>query len=450
MELEPYRRDRIFTVESLPIEIIDHILSYLSYDEISVYRRVSRHFNACCQRLLNQGFFRAERFHAQCLKAVKKQLPRRESERRTHPLARHCEILTSIETRLSLLSMTFMKYMDMNLCCFIPGKVIDEIFRVLRLVQGAGNGCTTTPPRAHEILQELRDISSMAMEHFDERIAPGLKLHVGPMKPTLGFIGAGHHGPCAASATVPRSSELELLKHLSNSSILPGFCWSSHFPRCLLRLPFNQATATSILGRVQKPCVHAAAHSSLTEELKQVRATNLSLRKSLTECKSKLTAHAKKQCEQDKRMHDQAQLVAEQGSRLAEQEGKLNELNRKLLEQHREFADVLEEVSRLREQVVNNSNSGVVVGSNNGNEPDQSDGTDTLQRTTRPRCGTKANTTRETTAASSKRRHNSVALPDTETSRKRICSNKDKAAAEVESQRPRRTGRAKNARAAKC
>ncbi|XP_075556036.1 F-box protein pallbearer isoform X2 [Dermacentor variabilis] len=418
MELEPYRRDRIFTVESLPIEIIDHILSYLSYDEISVYRRVSRHFNACCQRLLNQGFFRAERFHAQCLKAVKKQLPRRESERRTHPLARHCEILTSIETRLSLLSMTFMKYMDMNLCCFIPGKVIDEIFRVLRLVQGAGNGCTTTPPRAHEILQELRDISSMAMEHFDERIAPGLKLHVGPMKPTLGFIGAGHHGPCAASATVPRSSEL--------------------------------ATATSILGRVQKPCVHAAAHSSLTEELKQVRATNLSLRKSLTECKSKLTAHAKKQCEQDKRMHDQAQLVAEQGSRLAEQEGKLNELNRKLLEQHREFADVLEEVSRLREQVVNNSNTGVVVGSNNGNEPDQSDGTDTLQRTTRPRCGTKANTTRETAAASSKRRHNSFALPDAETSRKRICTNKDKAAAEVESQRPRRTGRAKNARAAKC
>ncbi|XP_037575274.1 F-box only protein 28-like isoform X2 [Dermacentor silvarum] len=425
MELEPYSRDRIFTVESLPIEIIDHILGYLSYDEISVYRRVSRHFNACCQRLLNQGFFRAERFHAQCLKAVKKQLPRRESERRTHPLARHCEILTSIETRLSLLSMTFMKYMDMNLCCFIPGKVIDEIFRVLRLVQGAGNGCTTTPPRAHEILQELRDISSMAMEHFDERIAPGLKLHVGPMKPTLGFIGAGHHGPCAASATVPRSSEL--------------------------------ATATSILGRIQKPCVYAAAHSSLTEELKQVRATNLSLRKSLTECKSKLTAYAKKQCEQDKRMHDQdkrmhdqAQLVVEQGSRLAEQEGKLNELNRKLLEQHREFADVLEEVSRLREQVVSNSSSGVVVSSSNGNEPDQSEGTVTLQRTTRPRCGAKANGTRETTAASGKRRHNSVALPDTETSRKRLCSNKDKVAAEVENERPRRTGRARNARAAKC
>lgn len=409
MELEPYRRS--FTVESLPIEIMDHILSYLSYDEISVYRRVSRHFNGCCQRLLNQGFFRAERFHAQCLKAVKKQLPRRESERRTHPLARHCEILTSIETRLSLLSMTFMKYMDMNLCCFIPGKVIDEIFRVLRLVQGAGHGCTTTPPRAHEILQELRDISSMAMEHFDERIAPGLKLHVGPMKPTLGFIGAGHHGPCAITATVPRSSEL--------------------------------ATATSILGRVQKPCVHAAAHSSLTEEIKQVRAANLSLRKSLTECKSKLTAQSKKQCEQEKRAHDQAQLIAEQGSRLAEQEGKLNELNRKLLEQHREFADVLEEVSRLREQVASSSSNGVSgIG-----EPDQSDGAEMLQKTMRPRCGRKgSNAARETTVPSSKRRNADGALPDVEPSRKRQC--KDKFAAEVE--RPRRTGMATRSRPVKC
>ncbi|KAH7972610.1 F-box only protein 28 isoform X2 [Rhipicephalus sanguineus] len=409
MELEPYRRS--FTVESLPIEIMDHILSYLSYDEISVYRRVSRHFNGCCQRLLNQGFFRAERFHAQCLKAVKKQLPRRESERRTHPLARHCEILTSIETRLSLLSMTFMKYMDMNLCCFIPGKVIDEIFRVLRLVQGAGHGCTTTPPRAHEILQELRDISSMAMEHFDERIAPGLKLHVGPMKPTLGFIGAGHHGPCAITATVPRSSEL--------------------------------ATATSILGRVQKPCVHAAAHLSLTEEIKQVRAANLSLRKSLTECKSKLTAQSKKQCEQEKRAHDQAQLIAEQGSRLAEQEGKLNELNRKLLEQHREFADVLEEVSRLREQVASSSSNGVSgIG-----EPDQSDGAEMLQKTMRPRCGRKgSNAPRETTVSSSKRRNADGALPDIEPSRKRQC--KDKVATEVE--RPRRTGMATRSRPVKC
>jgi len=55
---------------------------------------------------------------------VKARLPRRESERRTHPLARHVDILGAIETRISLLSMTYSKYIDQGLCCFIPGKVI--------------------------------------------------------------------------------------------------------------------------------------------------------------------------------------------------------------------------------------------------------------------------------------------------------------------------------------
>ena len=34
---------------------------------------------------------------------------------------------------------------------------------------------TRAPQRAHEVLQELRDISSMAMEYFDEKIVPILK-----------------------------------------------------------------------------------------------------------------------------------------------------------------------------------------------------------------------------------------------------------------------------------
>lgn len=85
-------------------------------------------------------------------------------------MARHADILTCIETRISMLSMTYSKYMDLNLCCFIPGRVLDEIFRILRLISK-----TNKPLRPHEVLQELRDISSMAIEHFDEKIAVTFK-----------------------------------------------------------------------------------------------------------------------------------------------------------------------------------------------------------------------------------------------------------------------------------
>lgn len=66
--------------------------------------------------------------------------------------------------------MTYSKYIEANLCCFIPGRVIDEVMRLLRLVS-----YTDEQFRAREILQELRDITSMAIEHFDEKIAPDLK-----------------------------------------------------------------------------------------------------------------------------------------------------------------------------------------------------------------------------------------------------------------------------------
>ncbi|XP_034040317.1 F-box only protein 28-like [Thalassophryne amazonica] len=154
----------------LPIVAIETILNFLSYDEISVLRSVCKRMDMICQRVLNQGFLKVERYHSLCQRQVKAQLPRRESERRNHSLARHADILAAVETRLSLLNMTFMKYVDSNLCCFIPGKVIDEIYRVLRYVNS-----TRAPQRAHEVLQELRDISSMAMEYFDEKIVPILK-----------------------------------------------------------------------------------------------------------------------------------------------------------------------------------------------------------------------------------------------------------------------------------
>lgn len=85
--------------------------------------QICKGFDRSCQAILNQGFSKVDKFHAQIQREVKAKLPRRESERRNHNLARHVDILAAIETRLSLLSMTYTKYIDSGVCCFLPGKV---------------------------------------------------------------------------------------------------------------------------------------------------------------------------------------------------------------------------------------------------------------------------------------------------------------------------------------
>ncbi|XP_023180108.2 F-box only protein 28 [Drosophila hydei] len=154
----------------LPDTVLMDILELLTYDEVARKREVCARFNYICQQVLNTGFNKVVQEHAKNFKRIKSLLPRRESERRNHMLARHSDILTSIETRISMLTMTYSKFIDLNICCFIPGRVLDEINSILKLLGG-----TSKPLRPHEVLQELRDISSMAIEHFDEKIAVNFK-----------------------------------------------------------------------------------------------------------------------------------------------------------------------------------------------------------------------------------------------------------------------------------
>ena len=72
---------------------------------------------------LNMGFSVVESFHASVQKEIRSKLPRRESERRDHLFSRHADILSAIETRLSLIQITYAKYIEAGYTCFIPGKV---------------------------------------------------------------------------------------------------------------------------------------------------------------------------------------------------------------------------------------------------------------------------------------------------------------------------------------
>ncbi|XP_077438584.1 F-box only protein 28 [Vanacampus margaritifer] len=261
----------------LPIVAIEAILNFLSYDEISVLRSVCKRMDMICQRVLNQGFLKVERYHSMCQRQVKAQLPRRESERRNHSLARHADILAAVETRLSLLNMTFMKYVDSTLCCFIPGKVIDEIYRVLRYVNS-----TRAPQRAHEVLQELRDISSMAMEYFDEKIVPILKKKL---------PGADLSGRLIGSSPVagPSSS-------LATMSLLA-----------------KNAPSRSEMTKVQQQVkVNGASVTVLRREMQEIRVKQLEQQKQLQD--------------QEQKLLEQTQVIGEQNARLAELEHKLREL----------------------------------------------------------------------------------------------------------------------------
>lgn len=307
----------------LPEIVVEQIFGYLSYEELAHFRIVCRRFNQVNQSLLNKGFRKVEQYQAKCLKEVKSQLPRRESERRNHHLYRHCDILTAIETRLSLLNMTFMKYVDCQMCCFIPGKVIDEIYRVLRIVQN-----NKTLPRSHEILTELRDISSMAMEHFEEKIIKTLKPASIP-SPSRSFT---------LTSTMPLSSL---------TSELTSFAGNSP----------SSSSGNSLSKPHLTPQYLMASNKSVVSGLK----------KDISDLKSKIHDLRRKVSEQERVALEQNRILSEQTTKLISQEAKQNELNRKLLEYEQRFTELFAEIARLKEESGSGASSGLNWQANNKN-----------------------------------------------------------------------------------
>ena len=162
-------------VSDLPDDVIFMILGYLSYDNVAHIRIVNSFFNRTCKLHLNRGFNKVQKMQSDLLSRLESKLPRRESAREKHPYFRHCYILKCIGNSnhycslLSISSNTFGKYIDANLCCFIPGKIIDEVYNIFNILRNQ------EIPTEWKVLQELRDICAMAKEHFESEIMPGLK-----------------------------------------------------------------------------------------------------------------------------------------------------------------------------------------------------------------------------------------------------------------------------------
>ena len=62
------QQQQVLGLDSLPEVAVEHILQFLSYDEVAKCRAISTRFNALCKSLLNKGFRAVEKYHAKCLK----------------------------------------------------------------------------------------------------------------------------------------------------------------------------------------------------------------------------------------------------------------------------------------------------------------------------------------------------------------------------------------------
>ena len=222
--------------------------------------------------------------------------------------------------------MTFVKYIDLDICCFIPGKVIDEIFSVLRSLQ-----TEEQPPRAYEILQELRDISSMAMEYFDEKIVPTLPCPVSPLKASF-LPGVSISGGSGYALSV-RYPDFDA----SAVRCTPSLNMETPTCRPLFRpigFPDPSTRRVSLLADLERV---SQSNKKLAKKTNRVVSI---LKKQADTAKSAVEVQNKKIAELDKRLDQQKEVIDAQNARLAEQEEKLAEMNRRLIENEQIMADL--------------------------------------------------------------------------------------------------------------
>jgi len=355
-------------IHRLPPELLERIFGSMPFENVAMTRLVCHRFNRSCQSILNQGFCKVDRLHTSFTKWVKSHLPRRESERRSHPLARHCDILSGIETRLSLLSMTYTKYIESGSSCFIPGKVLDEVVRILNLVQRSAKstleGQSSNLPRAHELLQELRDISSMAMEHFDEKIVPIIR-HRNQLQPLQPFPSCTSHSSTASSP--PRS--FAEAQHIYRDRKLHHGQPAFHAPHPTLTPSPSICGSLSpplpplldVYGNVSEPGSSASGSDSptvVTTSMPQI--SHLPPCPSLTQVthgefavfKKKMSSMKRKADETNKTMEEtiaqqstliqtQNLTIQAQGSKIAKLERRIDRMTRKFLDCNAKVEDIL-------------------------------------------------------------------------------------------------------------
>ena len=154
-----------FTIEDLPDCVLFNVFNLLSYDQVANLRPVSVRFEAIARQHLNHGFYIANLLIDQKSQEIESQMPKRKSLRHRHPLNRQSMFISLLSSTKSAMNSALRAagYEDEHFCFFF-GKLIDELLKFV--------GQKNFGEFAWEGLEELNDLTPMAMTHLREILMP--------------------------------------------------------------------------------------------------------------------------------------------------------------------------------------------------------------------------------------------------------------------------------------
>ncbi|KAK2575809.1 hypothetical protein KPH14_007192 [Odynerus spinipes] len=309
---------RNLNILDLPVEILEKIFSYLNYNTVAHLRPVCHQMDRVCGSILNSAFQKLQAQMLSRFQAIKAQMPRRESARRNHPLACESDIIETLHMRLTLLQMCFGKHIERKHCCFFPGEILDEVYRILHYIK-----VTPKLARPYKVTDELFDLSTMAMEYFKERIEP--------MLPEIPYFGAEF---LDLAGTFPSASNVSK----------PFMCLDS------APLSVGSSKAGSGSGEEGSP-PHSSEDPGLLETNVSPPQSNMVLRKRIRKIKQGMKRYNSQLTLMRRDLRSCKAKIAEQQKQIVEYATRLDDNDKKNEETSRKFSTLLQELNKCKTEL---------------------------------------------------------------------------------------------------
>ncbi|CAH1647148.1 unnamed protein product [Spodoptera littoralis] len=319
----------------LPVEVIEKIICYLGFKSVSQIRMVNRQFNSICSSILNSTFQRLQNQMLHRFQSIKAKMPRRESARRSHPLACESDIIETLHMRLSLLQMTFGKHIERKHCCFFPGEILDEVYSILSYLKTA-----TKLARPYKVTDELFDLTTMAMEYFKEHIEPNL--------PEITYFGTDFFDITTAFSPGESSKS-----YICLDSPPPSGFESSSSQQTGANVSDRRVSSLNMYMEESLPPSPPPPQSNmvLRKRIHRIKQGMKKYNDQLSALRSDLRSCKRKTALQQKQIAEQQKQIAEQQKQTLEYANRLDDYDKKNEETSRKFQTLLQELNKCKTEL---------------------------------------------------------------------------------------------------